>query len=1453
MVLVFVACAAACADGAQATATSSILGRTGANPRAIAVDAAGNVYTANESANSVTKITPAGVSTTLVQMAAGTSPWAITVDSVGNVYTANSGTNNVTKILPDGTIAFLGPTGTNPEGIVVDAEGNIYTANAGSDNVSMITALGTASILAGTASGPDAITIDTKGNLWTNNSSSGSFTRITRPPWVSTLTTNVGGGQRSSLVVNSAGYVYGTRPNTQDIVVAVPGGGFGYSGAFTSNQVTGSTPSAIATDSSNILYTANFGSNNVSRIATSTTPGQWYGYMDTPTELATTGSGPIAIAVDAAGNVYTANYYSNNVSKISPGGNASTLGSTGAEPSSLTIDTAGNVFTANSSASSISKITASGVSTTLANLPANANPVGIAIDQSGNLFTANRGSASVSKVTAAGSVVGSPWPANAGGAPSALALDQAGNIFVTNDSYDTVAKVTAAGAVLGSPWPAAAGADPSGVAVDSSGNAYTSNSGASANNVSKITPSGSSTVLGSVLGATPNDIAVDGAGNVYTPNLGDDNVTKITPTGNSSTLGSTGDAPWAIALDLIGNVYTANAGSNTVTKITPGGVAVPLAATGTSPYAVSVDSAGNVYTANNGSSSVTKITPDSYAAAPATPGAPSATAGHGSATVTVPVNAASAAYGAPSAYTFKAAEDPTKSCTASVTPSIQASPASCTVTGLTNGNSYTFTAQASLGNWTSAASAASSSVTPNSVPDAPSALAAAPHDGSATIAFTPGAANGSAITNYEYSLSGGAWIALSPTDATSPVTIPGLTNGTIYAVRLRAVNAVGVSPTSLAVTVTPATTAAAPTGLTAAAGNTAAWISFTPGSANGSPITNYKFSTDNGGSWTAISPADTTSPVKITGLSNGTTYQVRLRAVNGQGDGTVSDAVSVTPAAVPDEPTALVATALDGSARIAFTPGANNGSAITNYEYSLGGGAWAALDPSDTTSPVTIPALTNGTTYSVRLRAISSVGAGAASDPPVSVTPATTPAAPTALEALPADSSAIISFTAGADNGRPITNYEYQYSTDSGTTWTLWNVLSPADPTSPVTIPNLANGTAYQVRIRAVNSFGLGAQSFAVSVTPAATPSAPTALAATPSNGGTQIWFTPGSNNGSSITNYQYSTNNGRSWTALTPAEESSPVTIDGLTNGTSYAVNLRAVNSEGSGPSSAAVSVTPASTPAAPTRLVATAGDESISVAFTPGSDNGSGITNYQYSLNSGSSWSYNSAPTTASPFVITGLTNGKAYSVILRAVNTQGAGASSSSVDATPSKAPGAPTNLASKPASSAAVISFTPGADNGSAITNYEYAIDGGAWAALSPAKGTSPIAITHLTNGKSYKIEIRAISAVGVSAPSDAVNAAAAPARPTVSWSSSSRGRTVTALITPITRLTYTLTAKRARTGRTGSCKNVTIRQGKKTATRRSCTVKLPPGTWIANVTPKLENVAGTVNTRRFKFK
>ena len=272
----------------------------------------------------------------------------------------------------------------------------------------------------------------------------------------------------------------------------------------------------------------------------------------------------------------------------------------------------------------------------------------------------------------------------------------------------------------------------------------------------------------------------------------------------------------------------------------------------------------------------------------------------------------------------------------------------------------------------------------------------------------------------------------------------------------------------------------APTSLSATAGDGQAIISFTPGSNGGSAITNYKYSTD-GSNYIELSPAVTTSPITITGLTNGTSYGIYLKAVNARGESSASSSVSVTPSTIPSSPTSLSASAGDGSATISFTPGANGGNAITNYQYSTDGTNYTALSPTDTIYPITINGLTNGTSYTIYLKAVNPNGVSSASSS-VTVTPSTIPSAPTSLSASAGDGSATISFTPGANGGNAITNYKYSID---GSTYTD---LSPSDASTPITISGLTNGTSYTIYLKAVNANGDSSASTSVSVIPSQPP-----------------------------------------------------------------------------------------------------------------------------------------------------------------------------------------------------------------------------------------------------------------------------------------------------------------------------------------------------------------------------
>lgn len=144
------------------------------------------------------------------------------------------------------------------------------------------------------------------------------------------------------------------------------------------------------------------------------------------------------------------------------------------------------------------------------------------------------------------------------------------------------------------------------------------------------------------------------------------------------------------------------------------------------------------------------------------------------------------------------------------------------------------------------------------------------------------------------------------------------------------------------------------------------------------PVTDYaiQYSDDNGATWTPYADVvSTATSVTVTGLTNGTAYQFRVRAINAIGLGSYSTASgSVTPA-IP-VPTGVTGTAQDGAVALTWTaPSPTPINGVTDYvvQYSDDGGStWATFDDGVSTDTLaTVTGLTNGTGYTFRVAAIT--------------------------------------------------------------------------------------------------------------------------------------------------------------------------------------------------------------------------------------------------------------------------------------------------------------------------------------------------------------------------------------------------------------------------------------------------------------------------------------------------
>ena len=632
---------------------------------------------------------------------------------------------------------------------------------------------------------------------------------------------------------------------------------------------------------------------------------------------------------------------------------------------------------------------------------------------------------------------------------------------------------------------------------------------------------------------------------------------------------------------------------------------------------------------------------------------------------------------------------------------------SYTVTGLTNGTTYTFQVRAVNG--IPGATSASVTATPATVPGAPGSVAATAGNTQVTLTWTVAADNGAAITTYQYQQQAGsgtfsAWTAIpssapGETHATS-YTVTGLTNGTTYTFQVRAVNSVGNGATSASATATPGLPGA-PGSPGATAGDEAVTLSWTAAADHGSAITTYQYQQHAGdgtfGAWTAIpssAPGEThATSYTVTGLTNGTTYTFQVRAVNSVGPGATSASATATPG-LPGAPGSPGATAGDEAVTLSWTAAADHGAAITTYQYQQQAGAgvvgaWTTIPssaPGGThATSYTVTGLTNGTAYTFQVRAVNSVGNGAAATP-VTATPVAVPEAPATLDAQPGNAQVPLTWTTAADNGSTITKYQYQQHAGSGTfgTWTDISSSAPGGThATSYTVTGLTNGTTYTFQVRAVNSVGNGATSASATATPGL-PGAPGSPGATAGDEAVTLSWTAAADHGAAITTYQYQQQAGAgvvgAWTTIPSSApggtHATSYTVTGLTNGTTYTFQVRAVNSVGNGAAAGAVTATPVAVPEAPGSLGATAGDEAVTLSWTAAVDNGAALTTYQYQQQAGSgsvgAWTAipTSAPgeTNATSYTVTGLTNGTTYTFQVRAVNSVGNGAASGTVTATP-----------------------------------------------------------------------------------------------------------------------------------------------------------------------------------------
>ena len=533
------------------------------------------------------------------------------------------------------------------------------------------------------------------------------------------------------------------------------------------------------------------------------------------------------------------------------------------------------------------------------------------------------------------------------------------------------------------------------------------------------------------------------------------------------------------------------------------------------------------------------------------------------------------------------------------------------------------------------------------------------------------------------------------TGSTTRYTIPSLTNGTEYTVRVIATRTgADDGPPSDEMTGTPrvpppppppVTDLAQVMGVGVVPGNAQLVVTWTAVD-NATGYTVQWMSSGQGyntGDRQATVTTGSTTRYTIPSLTNGTEYTVRVIATRtGADDGPPSDEMTGTPRVPPPPPPPVTDLAqvmgvgvVPGNAQLVVTWTAVSTATGYTVQWMSGGQGYNIGDRQATvttgsTTRYTIPSLTNGTEYTVRVIATRT---GADDGPPsdeMTGTPRVPPPPPpppvTDLEqvlgvgVVPGNAQLVVTWTA-VDNA---TGYTVQWMSggeDYNTGDRQATVTTGS--TTRHTIPSLTTGTEYTVRVIATRTGATdGPPSAEVKGTPFTTPGAPQHLSGVPGDEQVMLtWDAPSIDGGSAILRYEYAIDDSGTWIdAGLDLEE----TVPGLTNGQQYAFEVRAVNSAGPG-APARTAATPLGMPSVPESLTATGGDGEVVLEWTePADDGGSPVTGYEYRYAAGQAvpedvtWRDAGTELTAT---VSGLENETRYTFEVRARNRVGPGETS------------------------------------------------------------------------------------------------------------------------------------------------------------------------------------------------
>ena len=724
------------------------------------------------------------------------------------------------------------------------------------------------------------------------------------------------------------------------------------------------------------------------------------------------------------------------------------------------------------------------------------------------------------------------------------------------------------------------------------------------------------------------------------------------------------------------------------------------------------------------------------------------------------------------------------------------------VSNLTNGEVYDLSTRAV--NYETTSDWERSDAEPLGAPSAPRSLSVSAV-GSEVLAVSwvaPSDSGGHAISQYEAEYVLGSSPDWSSQDVEREVvtglstSLSGLTNGSVYSVRVRASVSTGDGEWASG-SGTPLALPGAPSIGSVSDGDTELVVVWTaPTAVGGSAVIDYqvRYRAKAGpdepeADWEVDSSSVTGSPWTIDRLVNGVLYEVGVRARNSLGRGEWSASSSVSegvPSTVPDAPSDLSVFGGDTELTVDWSEPADTGGLdVDSYEVGYreaGQQAWVIDAAAITDETWTVGSLTNGSAYEVCVMARNATGQGPCAQG--SATPARAPSRPGSLFVEHGAGSLELAWSTAGDGGDALDSYRVQYRTrDPVGAWRTASSTVAAAATQ-YTVESLQNGTEYDVEVQAHNSNGYGPPAEAYG-TPSTVPEAPLEVRATPGDGSLAVSWSAGADGGAAVMSYEVQYREdvpGASFTVagtVDPAAgESLSLTVSQLDDGTAYEVCVKARNANGDSECDS-VTATPARLPAVPVSVVARPGDRSAVVSWdAPDDDGGAAVTSYQVSYGaSDGTGTERTVTVRVSPddtgayqTVLSGLVNARAYAVSVAAENSRGLGVAER-VSVTPLGRPGAVRDLESLPGDGEVTVTWQL-PDNSSAAQVNGYEVEyrqkttpQAAWTQLprtGPDVAALSAVIDELAPGQDYEIRVRATNATSLVGLWASIDAAPVPA-------------------------------------------------------------------------------------------